>query len=152
EAVLRRANEVKPSDALAFELADNLILQDKIDGKDQARDYLARLGRAGLGETLGAYLEARILFPRKQWPEAIRRIEEARGGLVSDHRLTGQLNLMLAQCYARVGSDEQGLDALGRVAEGDPGPEPARIAYARALERSGKLYQALEILLPMAGH
>ena len=58
---------------------------------------------------------------------------------------------MLAECYGRTGSDEQELEALSRVAEGDPGPESARIAYARALARSGKLDQALAILVPMAG-
>src|SRR5262249_35880830 len=62
EAVLRRAFAARPFSALAFELAEVLILQGKIDGKDQARDYLVLLQKAGLGDTLVRFLEAEILF------------------------------------------------------------------------------------------
>ena len=65
--------------------------------------------------------------------------------------LTAQLDLMLAECYGRIGADEQRLDALRRAAEGDQGPESARIELAPALARSGKLDQAITTLLPLAG-
>ena len=42
----------------------------------------------------------------------------ARSALASDSRLTALLNLMLAECYGRVGSDEQRLGALRQVAGG----------------------------------
>ncbi|MGP0065145.1 MAG: tetratricopeptide repeat protein [Isosphaeraceae bacterium] len=150
EAVLRQAFEAKPSLELAFELAYNLILQDKVDGKDQADGYITKLRNAGLGNTYVAYLEVSVLFQRKQWREAIPGIERARIALRSDRRLTAQLNLMLAECYGRVGMDEQRMDALRQVADGDRGPEFARIEFAQALARSGKLDQAIGILLPMA--
>ncbi len=57
---------------------------------------------------------------------------------------------MLAECYGRVGDEEQRLDALRRVAEGDRGPDSARIELAQALAASGKLDQAVTILLPLA--
>ena len=68
---MRRAFEARPSLELAFELAHNLILQDKVEGKDQADDYIAKLRNAGLGDTYVAYLEASVLFQRQKWPEAI---------------------------------------------------------------------------------
>ena len=58
EAVLRQAYQANPALDLAFELAEILILQDKIEGKDQAGDYIARLRNAGLGDTLVRFLEA----------------------------------------------------------------------------------------------
>jgi len=150
EAVLRRADQAKPSLDLAFILADTLIAQDKIEGKDQAADYITRLRNAGQGDTLVRYLEARILFRQKRWVEAIPRIEMARAVLKADPQLTAQLNLMLAECYSRVGSVEQRLDALRQAAAGGRAPEAARIEFAQALARSGKLDQALAILLPLA--
>ncbi len=57
---------------------------------------------------------------------------------------------MLAECYGRVGDEEQRLDALRQAAEGDRGPESARLELAQALVRSGKLDQAVTILLPVA--
>ena len=74
----------------------------------------------------------------------------ARAVLRSDPQLTVQLNLMLAECYGRLGDEERRLDALRRAAEGDQGPEPARIELARALAQSGKLDQAVTTLLPLA--
>ncbi len=74
----------------------------------------------------------------------------ARAVLGADPQLTVQLDLMLAECYGRVGDDEQRLDALRQAAEGDQGPESARIELAQALARSGKLDQAVTILLPLA--
>jgi len=151
EAVLRKAYRANPSVTLAFALAETLIVQDKIEGMDQAVDYLARLRNAGLGDTLVRFLEAEILFQRKRWAEAIPKIEMARAVLGADRRLTVQLDLMLAECYGHVGYEEQRLDALRRAAEGERGPEDsARIELAQALARSGKLDQAVTILLPLA--
>jgi cellulose synthase operon protein C len=150
EAILRRGVQARPVVALVFALAETLILRDKIEGKEQAEDYIARLGKAGLSETLGRFLETEILFQRKKWAEAIPRIEMARVVLKADPRLTIQLDLMLAECYGRIGHEEQRLDALRRAAEGDNGPDAARIDLAQSLARSGKLDEAVTILLPMA--
>ena len=57
---------------------------------------------------------------------------------------------MLADCYGRVGSQEQSLDALRQAADNGAGPDEARIDLARALARSGKLDQALTNLTSLA--
>ncbi len=151
EAVLRGAYQAKPTVNLAFLLADNLILQDKIDGKDQAADIINRL--RNLGEmytyTVVGFLEARILFRRKTWPEAIAKIETLRPAVQSIQELAVPLNLMLAEAYGQVGSDEQRLDALRRAAEGDRAHESASIELARALARSGRLDKAIAIISPL---
>ena len=77
EAVLRKAFKANPSLDLAFELAENLIVQGKVDGEDEAATYIGRLREAGLGDTYVRYLEAKILFERKQWDQALRQIEAA---------------------------------------------------------------------------
>ena len=150
ESVLRQADQANPSLDLAFELAETLIAQNKIDGKDQAAGYIARLQDAGVGDTLVRYLEAQILYQRKQWAEAIPQIETARAVLRSVPRLAAPLNLMLAECYSRVGADEQRLDALRQAAEGDRALESTRIEFGQALARAGKLDQAVAVLLPLA--
>src|SRR5271165_2508952 len=150
ESVLRQADQANPSLDLAFELAETLIAQNKIDDKDQAAGYIARLRDAGLGDTFVRYLEAQILYQRKQWAEAIPRIEMARAVLKSLPRLAAPLNLMLAECYSHVGSDEQRLNALRQAAEGDGALESTRIEFGRALARAGKLDEAVVVLLPLA--
>ena len=150
EGVLREADQAKPSLDLAFILADTLIGLDKIEGDDQAATYMARLRNAGLGDTLVRFLEIKILVRQKKWVEAIPRIEIARAILKADPQLAAKLNIMLAECYSHVGSVEQRLDALRQAAKGASAPEAARIEFAQALARSGKLDQALAILSPLA--
>ncbi|HKI17046.1 MAG TPA: tetratricopeptide repeat protein, partial [Isosphaeraceae bacterium] len=150
EAVLRQTFEARPSVDLAFLLAENLIIQGKIEGKDQAGGYIAYLRARGLGDTSVRYLEARIPFQQQKWAEAIPKLEMARALLKSDSGMTSQLNLMLADCYKRLGSGEQRLDALRQAAESEQGSGSARLELARALARSGKLDEALAILLPLA--
>jgi cellulose synthase operon protein C len=150
EKVLRRALEANPSVVLEFMLAENLIIQGKIDGKDQAGDYIARLRNAGLADTYVRYLEAEIPFQQKKWREAIPRIETARAVLRADPQFTAQFNLMLAECYGRVGNEERRLDALRRIAESAQASDSARIELVHALARSGKLDQAVTTLLPLA--
>ncbi len=150
EPVLRQADQANPSPDLAFELAVNLIAQDKIDGKDQAEGYIARLREAGFGESLVRYLEAQILYQRKQWSEAIPRIETARNLLRSIPRFETPLNLMLVECYSHVGADEQRLEALRQAAAGGRSPESARIELGQSLARAGKLDEAIAVFLPLA--
>jgi cellulose synthase operon protein C len=149
ESVLRQADQANPSLDLAFELAETLIAQDKIDGKDEAATYIARLRDAGMGDTLVRYLEAKILYQTKKWPQAIPKIEMARAVLKPFPGLAVPLNLMLAECYRHMGSDEQRLSALRQAADGDRSPESARIEFARALAKAGKLDQAVTILTPL---
>jgi cellulose synthase operon protein C len=150
EAVLRQAFQANPSLDLSFYLAENLILQDKIEGKDGAESFIALLQKAGLGDTLVRYLDAEMLFQRKKWKEAIPALEMARAVLRSDSQLIVQLDLMMAECHRRGGDEERRLDALRQAAEGDHGPESTRVEFAQALVRSGKLDQAVTILLPLA--
>ena len=152
EAVLRQAFEATHSIDAAFSLAENLILQGKIDGKDQAGDYINLLRKIGLGDTLVPFLEARILVQQKKWTQAIPRLETARALLGSSPRLIAVVDLLLVECYGHMGSDEQRLEALGRVAEGQQSPESARIEFVQALARSGKLDRAVNALLPLVRH
>ncbi|MGO9923929.1 MAG: tetratricopeptide repeat protein, partial [Isosphaeraceae bacterium] len=176
EDVLRQALKANPVTSLAFELAQNLILQGKIEGKDGAAEYVVHLRKAlraaGLQdvdtvtrlETAIRYLEAEIGYfdaersvrqaleidlQRQKWRDAKQKIEMARALSGSDPHLLVQLDLMLADCHARMGDEEQRLDALRRAAEVEQGPDSARKDLADALARSGRLDQAVTILLPI---
>ena len=117
-AVLRQAYHQNPSVELALVLAENLILQNKIEGSEQAGYFIDRLKSAGLGDTVVRYLEARILVQQKKWADAIPRIEMAKAVLKAHPQLTAQLDLMRADCYGRLGSSERRVDALREAIEG----------------------------------
>ena len=148
--MLRQAFQARPLAGLAFELADTLILQGKFEGKEGAGHLMALLRRAGLGDTLVRFLEAEVLVRRKRWAEAIDELETARAILASAPDLSLRINLMLAECHGRMGSDDRRLDALRRAADGTHGGEAARLELVRALAESGRLDQAISVLAPMA--
>ena len=150
EAVLRQAYQAKPSVDLAFLLAETLILQDKIEGSDGARVFMDYLADRGHRETYVRYLEARIEVKEKRWDKAISKIESALAVLKADPRISMQLNLMLAECSTGLGWEEKRLAALRSAGEGPIGSEAARLALARSLTGSGKVDEALAILVPLA--
>ena len=118
--VMRQADQANPSLDLAFVLAENLIAQNKMDGKDQAAGYIAAFGTPG-------WAERSRPIPGSTDPLPARKTMgqgdcQDRGWLGrSWDRCPGlhvQLDLMLAECYSRVGAEEQRLDILRRAAEG----------------------------------
>lgn len=150
EALLRRAVEANPATILGFMLAETLIRQGKFSGPDGANDVMKRLGQAGLGDTLVRFLEAESLVQKRNWTDAIAAIEAAQGTLAADPDLSVRLDLMLAECHARLGSDEQRLEALRRAAGRDQGSELARIELVQVLAQSGRVDEAISILSPLA--
>jgi cellulose synthase operon protein C len=150
ETVLRRAYPDNLQASMAFLLAETLILQDKIEGSDGARVFMDYLAGRGYRETYVRCLEARIEVQEKRWDKAISKIESALAVMQADPGITTQLYLMLAECYTRLGWEEQRLDALRNAGEGPSGSEAARLALARSLAESNNLDEALAILLPLA--
>jgi tetratricopeptide (TPR) repeat protein len=149
EAVLRRAFQARPLPALAFELADVLIAQGKLEGKDQAGAYLDHLRRVGLGETLGWFLEGAMLVQQRKWDEAIAKLARARAVLGAQPRLQARIDLMLAECHGRQGKDEERVEDLRRAVESQGGAESTGLALAQELAGSGRLDQAVKVLLPL---
>ena len=131
EAVLRQADRANSSLELAFELAETLISQNKIDGEDQAARYITRLENAGLGDTYVRILKARILCKQKRWSEAISEIENARAALRFDRRIATELNILLADCFGHLGADDQRLAALRQAAEDDRSADPVRLSLLK---------------------
>ena len=150
ETVLREAVEASPQPELWYLLADILISLGKIEGKDQAGDYIDRLRDSGLlREGYVQFLEARVLVQRQQWPAAVSKINTARALLASDPQSMARLNLMLADCYGRLGLADQRLAALQQAAGAEATGGVAGPALADELARSGKLDEAVKIHLQL---
>src|SRR5262249_41884021 len=86
----------------------------------------------------------------QDWSRAIDAIEMARAVLGAAPDLVLRLNLMLADCHARMGSDDLRLEALRQAAERDQGGDAARAVLAGVLAQSGQIDQAISILSSLA--
>jgi len=150
EAVLRRGIAAVPMNVpLKMLLAETLISENKLDGDEGAIAWIERLRRLGLAPGYAQYLDGRVSMAKHRWDEAIRSLESARAVLVADTMITPTINLMLAECYGRVGADEHRLDVLRRLVESDRAPDSAGVELARSLARSDKLDQSIAMLLPI---
>src|SRR5271157_1657947 len=150
EAILRRGVAAVPSNApLKMMLAETLISENKLDGEEGAISWIERLRRLGLAPGYAQYLDGRVSMARQRWDEAISSLESARAVLVGDTVTTPRINLMLAECYGRVGAEEHRLDALRQLVESDRAPDSARVEFARSLARSDRLDESIAMLLPI---
>jgi tetratricopeptide (TPR) repeat protein len=146
EDVLRRAVAAYPSPELELILVETLIRTGKIEGPDQAREYIDRARNNGLAEGYVTYLEALILVQGERWPAAMAAIHAALSMLGSDHLITPKLNLMLAECCGRLGLPEKRMAALHAAVRDDASARPA---LAEELARSGDLKNAIAVYLDM---
>ncbi len=150
EAVLRRGVGSVPLNVpLKMLLAETLISENKLDGDEGAISWIERLRRLGLADGYAQYLDGRVSMANQRWDGAIKSLESARALFGADATITPRINLMLADCYGRVGAQEHRLDALRQLVESDRAPDSARVELARSLARSDKLDQSIAILLPI---
>lgn len=150
EAVLRQAERVTPSAELTFELAEILILRDRIDGDGQARVAMARLDAAGFGETLVPFLEAEILVRHKRWREAADQLEQYRPAWRDSPRLAARAELMLADCHGRLGDEARRLEDLRRADSVDRPPELTRADLARTALAAGHVEGTFSLIASAA--
>jgi tetratricopeptide (TPR) repeat protein len=127
--------------ALLLSLANVQLLAKRFDDAEQTIRSL--LERSGSPNPLIGMLEARLLVARQQWLAAVKKLDALRP-LVSDSAATKrQVDLLLAECHARLGQADEQLAASQRVLSRDTGSRTARVSTAAALAATGKPEKAL---------
>jgi predicted Zn-dependent protease len=88
-------------------------------------------------------LEARLLIARQQWLPALKKLDSLRPLVAGSSELKQQVDMLLAECHARLGQVDEQLAASQRLLSRDSGSPAARIAAAAALAATGKPEKAL---------
>jgi tetratricopeptide (TPR) repeat protein len=137
-ASLRRGLKILPHDPnLLWHLAEALA---RTGSREEVDNLRSRLRRAGFPGARLEYLTALQLVHKKEWADAARALEAARGRL--DEGLRKQADLLLGQCYERLGDADAQLEAYRRAVDRDPSWLPARFRLGSALVAKGKLEEA----------
>jgi tetratricopeptide (TPR) repeat protein len=89
------------------------------------------------------YLRARIKAGEGKWIEAANELETIYPGLLRQHALAYQADILLAECYRQAGAVDRRHSACRRAIDLDPQALPARLALAQALEAMGRPDEAL---------
>ncbi len=95
-----------------------------------------------------AYLQARVLLARQDWPQAARLLERTRLTLETmpepSKKLLNQIDLYLGQCYDQLNEPTRQLEAFNRVVTRDPKSVPGRLGVAAAQRALGRIEASLE--------
>src|SRR5262249_39991448 len=128
-ACLRRGlGKVPGQGELLRLLAELLISEGDLAG---AREALVEVRKLDYPAPRPDFLEARARFKEGNWLGASRLLEDTRPLLEEGPEQVAQVDLLLGQCYQRLG-DERQLDVFRRAADLDPQNVPARFGVAYA--------------------
>ena len=146
EMILRKGVAAVPGNVeLKIDLLESLIPQGKIDGEDGATSWIERLRQLGLVDGYAQYLEGQVAMVQQKWPQAISRLDSARALLAADPVVVSRINLMLADCYRRMGNRERQITALERAARGKATAAVASPLLAQIMESEGRLDDAIRL-------
>lgn len=127
--------------ALLLSLANVQLLTNRLpDAEETIRGLVERGGRTNPAIEM---LEARLLVARQQWLAAVRKLDALRPLAAESPDLKRQVDLLLAECHARLGQVDQQLAASQRVLSENAGDWRARVTAAAALAAAGKPEKAL---------
>ncbi len=137
---LPKANE------LAVLLIDLMIDKNQIKEAQEKIDALrVKFARSALPN----YLQARIHVAQKQWPEAIRLLEEVGRDLGPQSEWSSRVHALLGLSHRQMGDREQELLSFRRAVAEDPTWGTANIGLAVALLDNGRSDEACQVLEPM---
>jgi tetratricopeptide (TPR) repeat protein len=147
-AWLQRGLKAAPESVdLQLSLADVLAADGNLK---EAAAALARVRQTKADPAVLDCIEARLRGRQDRWAEALHLLEKSRPRLPASSPWPAQADLLLAQCYARLGDAEQQLAASRRAVSEAPSSPPARLALAAALLDLGQVGEALGELRQVA--
>ena len=141
DALRAGLEELPEHPLLLVTLTDTLLRSGQLDEAETALRPLAE--RMPADNPTPGMLEARLLVARRQWLPAQRKLESMRPLVAGSPELKRQVDLLLAECHARLGQFDEQLAASKRVLSSDHTSLAARIGAAEALAAAGKTAEAL---------
>ena len=139
---LEESLERLPGDpAILLSLANVQLLTRRLDEAETTIRGLAE--RSERPNAAVGMLEARLLVARRQWLAAVKKLDALRPLVAEAGDSKRQVDLLLAECHARLGQVDEQLAASQRVLSRDSGSVGARLTAAAALAANGRPEKAL---------
>lgn len=105
---------------------------------------IQELKRLGASSFIVDFLKARYQVNSREWKSAQQTLTALRSQVESDRNWKETINLLLAQCYERLGQTEGRLSAVEDALRANPRSLPARFALAQERVARGDLDKAIE--------
>ncbi len=142
---------------LRWSLADNLISQVSLltmtkpaskqaesDKLAEAQELLTALAKGGGSTGLVDLLKSRLLVEEQNWSEAAWLLEQTRVRLAGRSELKNRIDLLLDQCYQRIGNPDQQLNVAERALRENPNWLPAIVGLPELYRRANRIPDALK--------
>jgi cellulose synthase operon protein C len=139
---LRETIERLPGNpSVLLSLANVQLLTKRLDDAEETIRGLSE--RSERTSPAVVMLEARLLTARQQWLAAVKKLDALRPLVAESSDMKRQVDLMLAECHARLGQTDEQMAASQRVLDRDSGSRTARVTAAAALAATGRPEKAL---------
>ena len=110
----------------------------------EARDILEQLRSSDAKKMMVLHLEAALDMKAQNWSAAAAKLEEVRPEFVSNPSELRKIDILLANCYGKLGRLNDQREAYARAASFDRTWGPALIGLAKSRAASGKLDEAIK--------
>ncbi|MCX7424752.1 MAG: tetratricopeptide repeat protein [Planctomycetia bacterium] len=124
-----------------WRLAGLLIDAGDLDG---ARKAIGDLGKTGVPEAFLDHLQGCIDYSQGKWLAAATRFDKVRPALVPWPTEARKVDLLLAECYGKLGRLKDQRDAYLRCAATDRTWMPALLGLAETKAKAGQIEEAVE--------
>lgn len=139
---LRRGREATDGDPqVLWRLASSLI---EIGELKEARKTTNELAKAGAADFFLNHLDAHIEFSQGNWLRAAEGFSKVRDDLIPWPMEAKRVDLLLAECYGKLGRLRDQRDAYLRCAATDRTWIPALVGLAEAKVKAGQIDEAIE--------
>ena len=122
----------------------NLLID--INRLEEGAQTIDELRNTRYPRQMADYLAARIDFAEERWLAACRKLEGARATLTRDSNILKRADVLMGECYGRMGNRDKQIEAYRRALVADPSYGPARAALTRALAVTGEIDDSLQEL------
>ncbi|MGE3314959.1 MAG: tetratricopeptide repeat protein [Planctomycetaceae bacterium] len=135
------ANIKRGKDELRWNLVNLSLDQHDLPTAEAA---LALIRKSDIAKPRLEYLDARVLIEKKDWNEALKKLDGARPALSEWPELAKQADFWLGSTYRALGNPDLQLIAFRKVVAVDPFAVSALAGVADALSAQGRMDEALE--------
>ena len=139
--MIQGTQKAKENSWLLWRLGTALAYTDRIK---EARDILEQLRISGVKKMMATHLEATLEMKDQNWSAAAAKLEEVRPEFVTNPTELRKIDILLAECYGKLGRLKDQRESFARAASYDRTWEPALIGLAKTRAASGQLDEALK--------
>lgn len=138
-------NRVSKHELLIADLPKQVAPESTLESlKNDVNEQIGALQKMGAPRGMLQFLEARLLLVEGHWKEAAWALEQTRLSMTERKAVVQRIDLLLDQCYKRLGNPDQRLEVADRALSETPNWIPAIVKLAEIYQSTNRTEHSLK--------